>query len=60
MDDATYYALERTFGPFRRAFSLPCGVDSSAWSASVQDGVLTVSLPKYVPPVNRPSPHSSH
>lgn len=41
-----YYACERGYGPFSRAFTLPEGVDTSALSADLRDGVLMVSLPK--------------
>jgi HSP20 family protein len=40
------YWLERSYGSFRRTFSLPCEVDSDKASASFKKGVLTVTLPK--------------
>jgi HSP20 family protein len=40
------YRLERSYGSFRRSFSLPCEVDSDKASASFKKGVLTVTLPK--------------
>ncbi len=45
-DRADYYALERTFGRFCRAFSLPAGVCTEQTSATLKDGVLTVLVPK--------------
>ncbi|MGQ7957916.1 Hsp20/alpha crystallin family protein [Pseudomonas sp. SP16.1] len=41
-----YYLSERRYGAFERVFSLPKGVDVEAIEASVDKGVLTVSLPK--------------
>lgn len=37
---------ERTPVRFSRSFTLPCKVDADAISASLEDGVLTVTLPK--------------
>jgi HSP20 family protein len=42
----TYYAYERTYGSFSRAFTLPTGVDVEHIKAELKDGVLTVMLPK--------------
>ena len=41
-----YYLSERRYGSFERIFSLPKGVDVEAIEASVDKGVLSVSLPK--------------
>lgn len=41
-----YYRVERSYGSFRRVFSLPPNVDSSSVKASSKDGVLRVSIPK--------------
>lgn len=38
--------FERRFGSFVRSFSLPPNVDADAISASAEDGVLTVTIPK--------------
>lgn len=38
--------LERSWGSFRRSFSLPQGVDLEKVTAAFADGVLTVTLPK--------------
>jgi len=40
------YRLERSYGAFRRSFSLPCEVDAGKAAASFKKGVLTVTLPK--------------
>lgn len=37
---------ERSYGPFRRTFLLPTGVDVEQIQASCERGVLTVVLPK--------------
>lgn len=37
---------ERTFGKFERRVTLPVEVDASRVSATYEDGILTVSLPK--------------
>ena len=44
-----YKRLERSHGVFIRRFSLPDSVDSENISASSQDGVLEVVLPKQAP-----------
>jgi HSP20 family protein len=40
------YRMERTFGSFTRHIALPVGVDATKVNASVQFGVLKVTLPK--------------
>ena len=37
---------ERSFGSFERSFSLPAYVDSGRVQASLQDGVLSITLPR--------------
>jgi HSP20 family protein len=44
--DRNYHFSERRLGSFRRAFSLPAGVDRDKIEASFKNGVLTVTLPK--------------
>jgi HSP20 family protein len=44
--DASYYRVERSYGSFRRIFTLPARVDVAAVKASYQDGILTVRVPK--------------
>lgn len=41
-----YYRLERASGSFRRSLRLPKGVEAASIEASVQKGVLEVSIPK--------------
>jgi HSP20 family protein len=41
-----YYRLERPTGTFSRALTLPEGVDSGAVTASFDNGVLEVRIPK--------------
>ncbi|MCC6999445.1 MAG: Hsp20/alpha crystallin family protein [Deltaproteobacteria bacterium] len=42
----TYYACERSYGSFARAFTLPDGTDTDHIKASVDNGVLTIAVPK--------------
>lgn len=42
----TYYAFERSYGSFTRAFTLPEGIDTAAIHADLRDGVLTLAVPK--------------
>lgn len=44
-----YHRIERSYGPFRRTFSLPAAVDQEAVVASCEQGVLKVVLPKKQP-----------
>ncbi|MEO1085746.1 MAG: Hsp20/alpha crystallin family protein [Acidobacteriota bacterium] len=44
--ESGFKRLERASGSFRRAFSLPQGVDLEKVNAGFADGVLTVTLPK--------------
>ena len=41
-----YHRVERGHGPFSRAFVLPEPIDTEGVTADLQDGVLTVLLPK--------------
>jgi HSP20 family protein len=41
-----YYAYERSYGSFRRSFTLPDGVDADSLRASLEHGVLSVIVPK--------------
>lgn len=41
-----YQRLERSYGAFSRAFTIPSTIDAGAISASYKDGVLTVRLPQ--------------
>lgn len=44
--EENYHRRERTFGSFRRSFTLPTEVDEEKISASFKDGVMTIDLPK--------------
>lgn len=41
-----YYAYERSYGSFTRAFTMPDDIDGGAVHADLRDGVLTVSVGK--------------
>jgi HSP20 family protein len=41
-----FYLEERSYGSFRRSFSLPPNVDGNGISATYGNGVLTLKLPK--------------
>lgn len=41
-----YYHFERSYGKFSRSFALPDGVDAENISASMEHGVLELSIPK--------------
>ena len=45
VNDEQYHRVERQYGAFSRAFSLPQTVDSTKVSADYKNGVLTVKLP---------------
>lgn len=42
----TVYTEERTFGAFTRSFMLPEGADADHVQAALQEGVLTIAIPK--------------
>ena len=44
--EKNYYRVERSYGAFRRIFSLPSTADVGKVKASYEDGVLTVEIPK--------------
>lgn len=46
VEEKEYHRVERAYGAFTRAFSLPSRVDSTGVSASFADGVLTITVPK--------------
>ena len=45
INEEQYHRIERTYGTFSRAFTLPPTVDTSAIGAEYKNGVLTVRLP---------------
>ncbi len=44
--EENYHRRERSFGAFRRSFTLPGEVDEGKISAAFRDGVMTIDLPK--------------
>jgi len=46
--EAGYHRVERAYGRFQRSFALPKGVHSEGIEARVDNGVLTVTIPKPV------------
>jgi HSP20 family protein len=44
--EKNYYVSERRFGSFQRSFPLPDSVDRDKIEATVEKGVLTLTLPK--------------
>jgi HSP20 family protein len=45
-EDTTVLRRERSTGPFEKSFRLPLSVDKDKISASMAEGILTVTLPK--------------
>jgi HSP20 family protein len=45
-ESSTYHRRERRFGPFSRTFRLPFHVDAEAVSATFENGVLSIVLPR--------------
>jgi len=41
-----YYRMERCFGTFERAFTLPSAVDPGKITANFNEGILRVEIPK--------------
>lgn len=48
-----FHQVERGHGPFARSFEFASKIDTSAVSAELSQGILTVTLPKAVPPPPR-------
>ena len=48
VEKARYYAFERTYGSFQRAFAFPTPVETDKIEAVMTDGVLTIRVPKTV------------
>lgn len=46
LTDENYHRMERFYGTFHRAFSLPYPVDSDSVKASFRDGILKIIIPK--------------
>ena len=47
--EENYHRIERSYGGFSRAFSIPVTVDDEKIRADYQDGVLKIVLPKKEP-----------
>jgi HSP20 family protein len=47
--DKTYRLVERSYGSFMRSLALPEGVNADAIKASIEKGVLKVTVPKPAP-----------
>jgi HSP20 family protein len=45
-EDGAFRRVERSYGKFHRAFTLPNDVERTNVAAKFQDGVLSISLPK--------------
>ncbi|MDP2730958.1 MAG: Hsp20/alpha crystallin family protein [Dehalococcoidales bacterium] len=45
-EDATYYTCERCFGTYSRSVSLPFPIDGDRVSATFENGLLEIRLPK--------------
>ncbi len=46
ISDENYLRIERNYGRFMRRFILPCMVDENSVSVTLNDGLLTVRMPK--------------
>lgn len=46
VDEKDYHLTERSYGAFRRSFTLPEDVDTDKTAATFKKGVLTIHLPK--------------
>ncbi len=46
VSSTSYHIMERSYGPFHKKFFLPDDSDSSKISASFQNGLLTIIVPK--------------
>jgi len=49
----TYWVSERSVGEFHRSFSFPSRVDQDAVTASLKNGILSVTVPKMAAPVSK-------
>lgn len=45
-EDKRYHVFERTYGAFRRSFTLPSNVDPNRVVAEFKAGILTIHVPK--------------
>ena len=51
--DETCHRIERSYGSFTRAFTLPSDADQKAITAQFAKGVLTLEIPKATAPANK-------
>jgi len=49
ISEENFHRIERNFGKFIRNFILPCNVDENNVTASLRDGVMTVTILKSQP-----------
>jgi len=47
-EEKKIWLSERTFGPFQRTFSFPSPVDLEKTTATLEAGVLSITVPKHV------------
>lgn len=52
-EEGRYYLIERNYGSFSRAFSLPPGVDPDQVKADFENGLLTITIPRAALPQPR-------
>ncbi|MGA2079587.1 MAG: HSP20 family small heat-shock protein [Holophaga sp.] len=45
-EEGNFFTMERSFGVFTRFFNLPDGADPSRIKADLENGVLTIAIPK--------------
>lgn len=57
--EGTYYACERSYGSFTRAFTLPEQTDASHIKAELKNGELTIVVPKIAAAVAKRIPVAS-
>ena len=50
ISNESFHRMERSFGSFSRSFTLPQDTDPSQLTANMDNGVLTVTIPKVDPP----------
>jgi len=51
---STYWVRERSVGDFQRSFSFPNNIDQEHVKACLQNGVLSVNIPKMAPTKRKP------
>ncbi|MFQ6043430.1 MAG: Hsp20/alpha crystallin family protein, partial [Candidatus Poribacteria bacterium] len=44
--EENYHRVERSYGGFRRSFTLPKGIQPDKVEATFKDGVLSINIPK--------------